>query len=299
MIPALVIALMVAAWLALSPTANPSRRLRCRLGPPPGAAARDYGERQRPGVRGAMSGPRTGAAGEVGWLGLLAGRGLRSRMTSTRGPTYTPITVLVQQSAALLRGGRAPARLWDELWLLYGAEPAPGPTTSDLPRPVLAPLARACLVAARAAAGCGAPVGAAIRGASAAREPGAGSVLRNSAAVRERAAWIKLAACFDIAEASGSPLADVLTRFAVQLEAEDDAEAARQTAFAGPRATVRLLSWLPALGLGLGMALGVDPIRVLLGEPAGLGALLAGVSLTAAGRIWSAKLVRAAARQPQ
>src|SRR6478672_725671 len=103
MIPALVIALMVAAWLALSPTANPSRRLRRRLGRPPGAAAGDYGERQQHGVRGAVSGPRPGAARTAGWLGLLAGRGLRPGMTSKRGPTYTPITVLVQQSAALLR----------------------------------------------------------------------------------------------------------------------------------------------------------------------------------------------------
>jgi tight adherence protein B len=94
-------------------------------------------------------------------------------------------------------------------------------------------------------------------------------------------------------------LADVLARFAAQLEAEDDAEAARQSAFAGPRATVRLLSWLPVLGLGLGVALGVDPLGILLGEPAGFAALVAGVALTAAGRIWSAKLVRSATGQPK
>jgi tight adherence protein B len=94
-------------------------------------------------------------------------------------------------------------------------------------------------------------------------------------------------------------LADVLARFAAQLEAEDDAEAARQSAFAGPRATVRLLSWLPVLGLGLGVVLGVDPLGILLGEPAGFAALVAGVALTAAGRIWSAKLVRSAAGQPE
>jgi tight adherence protein B len=107
--------------------------------------------------------------------------------------------------------------------------------------------------------------------------------------------WGQLAACFDIAEASGCPLADVLTRFAAQLEAEDDADAARQTALAGPRATVRLLGWLPLLGLGLGMLLGVDPVRILLGTPYGMAALATGVVLAAAGRIWSARLIRAAA----
>ena len=299
MIPALVIALALAAWLALSPTSASSRRLRRGLEWPPEPVLGGHPERKVRRVRAAVAGPHPRAAGKVGWPEILARRGLRPGMTSKRGPTYTPMAVLVQQSAALLRGGRAPARLWEELWLLYGGEPSPGLTTSDPARPALSPLARSSLVAARAAAGRGAPVGAAIRGASAAREPGASGVPRNSAAAGERAAWIEFAACFDIAEASGSPLADVLTRFAAQLEAEDDAEAARQTAFAGPRATVRLLSWLPALGLGLGMALGVDPIHILLGEPAGLGALVCGISLTAAGRIWSAKLVRGAAGQPQ
>jgi tight adherence protein B len=90
-------------------------------------------------------------------------------------------------------------------------------------------------------------------------------------------------------------LADVLTRFAAQLEVEDDADAARQTALAGPKATVRLLTWLPLMGLGLGMALGVDPLAILLGTPLGLAALVAGIALTVAGRVWSARLVTAAA----
>lgn len=91
------------------------------------------------------------------------------------------------------------------------------------------------------------------------------------------------------------PLADVLTRFAAQLEVESDADAARQTALAGPKATVTLLTWLPLMGLGLGMALGVDPLAMLLGTPLGLAALLGGAALTVAGRLWSARLVATAA----
>lgn len=138
----------------------------------------------------------------------------------------------------------------------------------------------------RAAAFRGSPVSEAIRGSVET------AFSRNG---REARIWCELAACFDIAEASGCPLADVLARFAAQLEAEDDAEAARQTALAGPKATVSLLTWLPLMGLGLGMALGVDPLSVLIGTPPGMAALLAGVALTVAGRIWSARLVRGAA----
>jgi tight adherence protein B len=143
------------------------------------------------------------------------------------------------------------------------------------------------LGAVRAAAFRGLPVSGAIRKSASAAFLGS--------AGREQRIWLELAACFDIAEASGCPLADVLARFAAQLEVEDDADAARQTALAGPKATVSLLTWLPVMGLGLGMALGVDPLAILFGTPLGLAALAAGLALTVAGRIWSARLVHAAA----
>jgi tight adherence protein B len=143
------------------------------------------------------------------------------------------------------------------------------------------------LGAVRAAALRGAPVSEAIRKAVQLELPRADS--------KESRIWCELAACFDVAEASGCPLADVLARFAAQLEVEDDAEAARQTALAGPKATVSLLTWLPLMGLGLGIALGVDPLAILIGTPLGMAALAAGLGLTIAGRIWSARLVGAAA----
>jgi tight adherence protein B len=217
------------------------------------------------------------------------------------------MTLLVQQMAALLKGGRAPVRLWDELWLLHGGGPAaPGTAPAHVPGAgagaagrslVLSPGSGRMLAAARAAAVRGSPVGEAIRSAaarSATSESGWAGGRGSGEGVRALRVWVQLAACFDVAEASGCPLAEVLTRFAAQLEAEDDAEAARQTALAGPRATVRLLTWLPFLGLGLGVLLGVDPAGILLGTPLGVAALAAGLFLTAAGRIWSSRLVRAA-----
>ncbi|WP_368086988.1 type II secretion system F family protein [Arthrobacter sp. ok909] len=230
-----------------------------------------------------------------------------------------PTTVVVQQLAALLKGGRTPARLWDELWVLYGGDAAEQGAavnravdasvrgagrdgTQVMSGLVLDSESLRVLAAARAAALGGSSVAVAIRravsGGAAGERPGAGAALGGAVSVgagRDLRVWGELAACFDTAEASGCPLADVLARFAGHLEAEDDAEGARQTALAGPRATVRLLTWLPASGLGLGLLLGVDPVATLLGNPWGLLALAAGVVLTAAGRMWSSKLVRAAA----
>ncbi|MFJ5861079.1 hypothetical protein ACIQCM_06630 [Pseudarthrobacter sp. NPDC092439] len=200
------------------------------------------------------------------------------------------LTLVVQQMAALLKGGRSPGRLWEELWILYG-QPS-GSHEAGPGRGSLHPASLDVIAAARAAAANGIPVSAAIR-----RVLAAGGAGRRGVSLHYRDAriWAELAACFDIAEASGCPLAGVLTRFAAQLEAEDDADAARGTALAGPKATVGLLTWLPVLGLGLGAALGVDPLAVLLGTPLGLGALAAGAALTVAGRVWSAKLVATAA----
>ena len=234
--------------------------------PPQGAPAR----LRRAGASGPAPGPKAPSRGIFATKLRGAGRGAER--------PAAPMTLVVQQLAALLKGGRTPARLWEEIWEVYGSS---GSNAYGLSGG-----SGAMLAAARAAAGRGIPVSEAIRRASPSAFP------RRD---RESRIWSELAACFDIAEASGCPLADVLTRFAAQLEVEDDADAARQTALAGPKATVSLLTWLPLMGLGLGIALGVDPLAILLGTPWGLAALAAGAGLTVAGRLWSARLVAAAA----
>ncbi|OAX62286.1 hypothetical protein A5N15_04660 [Rothia kristinae] len=53
----------------------------------------------------------------------------------------------------------------------------------------------------------------------------------------------------------------MLEGLARAVEDELDALAARDTALAGPKATARILSTLPLLGLGLGMGHGHGPAR--------------------------------------
>ncbi|MFC7404425.1 type II secretion system F family protein [Georgenia alba] len=102
-----------------------------------------------------------------------------------------------------------------------------------------------------------------------------------------------LAAC-RLTRELGAPLADVLQRCADGLTEAGQAQAARSIALAGPRATARLLGWLPALGLVLGLAVGADPFGVLLGGGAGTACLVLGIALVLAGRRWVAALQRAA-----
>lgn len=261
----LILVLVAAAWVIFQPS-------------------RGFGKRIVRALPGAPS------AGPVAVAGAVA----RMPRRRSRGDAL-PLTVLVQQLAALLRGGRSTSRLWEELWTVHGARDrrnGPGDAGvlkargNDPGLPELSSGSLQVLAAARAASMMGTSVAEAIRVSSAKDLQGGNSV--------EHRIWGELAACLDVAEASGCPLADVLTRFAAQLEAEDDAGDAGQTALAGPKATVRLLTWLPVLGLGLGMMLGVDPLGVLLANGVGWAAFAAGCVLTVTGRIWSSRLVDAA-----
>lgn len=117
---------------------------------------------------------------------------------------------------------------------------------------------------------------------------------RKTAKCPEAKLWEQLAACFEICEISGAPLAGVLQRLAKRLEHDADAASLRATALAGPRATTKLLFYLPFLGLGLGILMGVDPLGILLGTPIGWACAVVGTSFVVIGRFWSGRLLAAA-----
>ena len=97
-----------------------------------------------------------------------------------------------------------------------------------------------------------------------------------------------------MSESAGAPLATSLERAAEHAEERIDALLGRQSALAAPRATGRILSWLPLLGLGLGMLMGIDPVGVLTGSVLGALTGLLGLGLAFAGRRWTAALVHRA-----
>jgi len=104
----------------------------------------------------------------------------------------------------------------------------------------------------------------------------------------------RLAACWQAAEESGAGLAQAVERIAVTLQAEEALRREVRAQLAGPRATARMLAGLPALGLLLGAALGARPLEVLLHTVYGVGCLVAGILLAAAGVVWIDRLARAA-----
>lgn len=121
-------------------------------------------------------------------------------------------------------------------------------------------------------------------------------LLENSARMRphsrERLHDLQLSLC--MSESAGAPLATSLERAAEHAEERIDALLGRQSALAAPRATGRILSWLPLLGLGLGVLMGSDPVGVLTGSILGALTGLLGLGLAFAGRRWTAALVHRA-----
>ncbi|WP_394263267.1 type II secretion system F family protein [Trueperella sp.] len=90
---------------------------------------------------------------------------------------------------------------------------------------------------------------------------------------------------------TGAPMAEVLDACAAGITESGEARSARDVALAGPLASARMLAALPIFGLGLGWALGADPIGFLFTTLIGRVALVVGLAFELAGVAWTARLV--------
>jgi tight adherence protein B len=103
-----------------------------------------------------------------------------------------------------------------------------------------------------------------------------------------------LGACWGVAVDRGAGLAAGLDRLEAALRAERDQRDDLRAQLAGARSTAVMLAGLPLLGLGLGTALGANPLRVVLHDTAGLACLLVGGVLEGVGLWWALRIVRRA-----
>ncbi|MFE9202680.1 hypothetical protein [Micromonospora sp. NPDC007230] len=93
-----------------------------------------------------------------------------------------------------------------------------------------------------------------------------------------------------LADRTGAPLAELLERVEADARAADRGLAAAAAQAAGARATAWLLAALPLGGIGLGYAIGVDPVAVLLHTTVGGGSAVAAVALQIGGLLWAERL---------
>ncbi|WP_181008003.1 type II secretion system F family protein, partial [Streptomyces sp. B226SN101] len=116
--------------------------------------------------------------------------------------------------------------------------------------------------------------------------------LRQAAAGPGLAGLSGMAACWRVAVDGGAGLATGLERLEAALREDRRRREELRAQLAGAWSTVVVLALLPVAGLGLGAALGADPLRVLLHTPGGLVCLAAGAFLETAGLFWACRIVR-------
>ena len=95
-----------------------------------------------------------------------------------------------------------------------------------------------------------------------------------------------------LAERTGAPAADLVERIEADARAADRAAAKASAQAAGAQATALLLAGLPVGGIGLGMAIGADPVEVLLHTPVGAACAAGAVVLQCGGLLWAERLAR-------
>ncbi|CAM5639792.1 membrane protein [Streptomyces spiroverticillatus] len=103
---------------------------------------------------------------------------------------------------------------------------------------------------------------------------------------------VGVAVCWQLAVESGAGLAAGLERLEAALRAERERRELLRARLSGAWSTVGLLALLPVVGVLIGSAMGADPLRVLLHTPLGLGCLVVGGVLEAAGLLWARRIVR-------
>ncbi len=96
---------------------------------------------------------------------------------------------------------------------------------------------------------------------------------------------------------TGAPLATTLEQIAEALEAEEALGLTVTAELSAPRATGRIMAVLPLIGIGLGFAMGGDPVHFLLDSTPGRVCLVAGAVLAAAGIWWIERIAGRVAGQ--
>ncbi|MFB2586888.1 hypothetical protein [Herbiconiux liukaitaii] len=198
------------------------------------------------------------------------------------------VAAVVEQLGVLVSAGVAPGQAWG-----YVAEVS----DDELVQQVAAEAIRGVPVADAILRSLGASPGghqiAAESADSSGRKRRTGAV-RAKRDVDADAAWRSLAAVWSVATEAGAPMRRCLIDIAGSLHAMGGVERETAAALAGPAATARLVMVLPIVSMLSGSLMGLDTLGALLGTPAGLLCLGAGLLLMLLGRLWTTRLLRRA-----
>jgi tight adherence protein B len=98
-----------------------------------------------------------------------------------------------------------------------------------------------------------------------------------------------------LAIANGGSISDAIESLGETFRAAARHSREVELAFAGPKATAKLVAWLPAAGLALAQLFGFNPIAAVLNSLLAFFSLVVGLALLVAGHYWAKSIIRKAA----
>lgn len=116
--------------------------------------------------------------------------------------------------------------------------------------------------------------------------------LRADAAASGAALLGSMAGAWELAGRTGAGLADVLENLADGYRRTVEVRRTLAVELASPRASARVMSLLPVMGVFLALLLGAQPLLWLTTTALGFGCLAAGVTLNVLGYLWIRRIVR-------
>lgn len=98
-------------------------------------------------------------------------------------------------------------------------------------------------------------------------------------------------AIWSLAMDSGGAVSGAIASLGEAFRATSRHERDIELAFAGPKATAKLVAWLPGAGLLLAQLFGFEPFRAIFTNPLAFGCLVFGALLLVAGHRWSKAII--------
>ena len=104
----------------------------------------------------------------------------------------------------------------------------------------------------------------------------------------------ELQAIWNLALASGGPVASAIESLGETFRKIARHEREVELTFAGPKATAKLVAWLPGASLLLAQLSGFGPVDAIMTNPLAFGCLVLGALLMVGGHRWSKSIIRRA-----
>jgi tight adherence protein B len=107
----------------------------------------------------------------------------------------------------------------------------------------------------------------------------------------EPAQRVQFEAMWQLAMANGGSISAAMQNLSIVFGEQEKHRKEVELEFVGPRATAKLVGWLPICGLGLAQLFGLNPLGAMASKPLALISVILGVILLVVGNLWTRSIL--------